>query len=106
VSRKIVRQPRARRDIVACALYIEEQNPRAARRFLAAVERTINGLAASPWIGPRRDYDNPRLVGLRMFPVRGFEKHLIFYRPTENGIEIVRVLHAARDLDEILREER
>jgi plasmid stabilization system protein ParE len=32
-------------------------------------------------------------------PIRGFEKHVIFYRPIANGIEVVRVLHASRDLE-------
>ena len=37
-----------------------------------------------------------------MVAVQGFEKHLVFYRPTEAGIEIVRVLHAARDIAAVL----
>lgn len=35
-------------------------------------------------------------AGLRMFPVRRF---LIFYRPADDGIEVVRVLSGACDLD-------
>jgi plasmid stabilization system protein ParE len=31
-------------------------------------------------------------------PVRGFDHHLIFYRPTRTGITVIRVLHASRDL--------
>ncbi|MBI4604738.1 MAG: type II toxin-antitoxin system RelE/ParE family toxin [Planctomycetes bacterium] len=37
--------------------------------------------------------------------MRGFEQHLVFYRPVEDGIEVVRVLHGARDLRAILGEE-
>jgi plasmid stabilization system protein ParE len=33
---------------------------------------------------------------------QGFEKHLIFYRPIAEGIKVVRVIHAARDIPEIL----
>jgi plasmid stabilization system protein ParE len=29
--------------------------------------------------------------------VAGFSNHLIFYRPVPNGVEVVRILHAARD---------
>ena len=36
-----------------------------------------------------------------MWPVRGFEKHVIFYRPVATGIDVVRVLHAARDIEAI-----
>jgi toxin ParE1/3/4 len=41
----------------------------------------------------------PAAAGLRMWPIRGFEKHVIFYRPTPTGVEIVRVLHGARNLE-------
>ena len=34
--------------------------------------------------------------------LRGFEKHLIFYRPIKDGIEVIRVLHASRDLAAVL----
>jgi len=33
--------------------------------------------------------------GLRSFAVN---RYVIFYRPTSNGIEVIRVLHAARDI--------
>ena len=42
------------------------------------------------------------LTTLRMFPIRDFPKYFIFYRPTEEGIEVVRVLHASRDLQALL----
>ena len=100
--RLVVRRPQARRDIVATALYIAEESPDAARRFLEAVERTIAAVTSMPGIGAPRRYRDPRLEGLRMIAVTGFEKHLVFYRPDEAGIEIVRVLHAARDIQAIL----
>jgi toxin ParE1/3/4 len=40
-----------------------------------------------------------------MWLVKGFEKYLIFYRTTDELVEIVRVLHAARDIDGILSAE-
>ena len=33
-----------------------------------------------------------------MLPVRKFDNYLIFYRSTPEGLEIVRVVHGARDL--------
>lgn len=44
------------------------------------------------------------LPGLRSFRVKDFANHRIFYRPREQGIEVVRVLHGARDLDNALGE--
>ena len=56
-------------------------------------------------IGERRPTANPRLEGLRVWRIQGLEKHLIFYRTVPDGIEIVRVLHGARDLDRLLEAE-
>jgi len=56
-------------------------------------------------MGPARVFRNPRLRDLRIWPIRGFEKIVIFYRPIEGGIEVVRVLHGARDVKGILEEE-
>ncbi|MGH7989069.1 MAG: type II toxin-antitoxin system RelE/ParE family toxin [Limisphaerales bacterium] len=44
-----------------------------------------------PLLGREREELLPRL---RSFPV---SRYVIFYRPMENGIEVVRVLHGARD---------
>jgi toxin ParE1/3/4 len=102
---RIVRRPEARRDIVETAIYLEERNPDAALRFLAAVEETLAAIAALPGMGALRPFRHPRLAGLRMLPVRGFGHHLIFYRQTEEGIEVVRVLHGARDIEAISTDE-
>lgn len=37
-----------------------------------------------------------------MHPVRGFERHLLFYRPLRGGVELVRVLHSSRDIGTVL----
>jgi hypothetical protein len=43
---------------------------------------------------------------LRRFPLGApFEKYLLFYQPSSNGIEVVRILYGARDLDPILAAE-
>ena len=40
-----------------------------------------------------------------MWRIRGFREFLIFYRPTKDGIEVVPVLHAKRDLQGLLEGE-
>ncbi len=42
---------------------------------------------------------------VRFFPIRRHRNHLVFYRPIPDGIEVLRVLHGARDLFGILAEE-
>lgn len=52
-----------------------------------------------PHLGSPRGNAAPRLHNLRQWPVQDFKSYLIFYRPfaSSNGIEVFRVLHAARD---------
>jgi toxin ParE1/3/4 len=76
-----------------------------ALRFYNAARMTIEKIAQNPGIGQRRDSLNPRLTGLRVWRVEGFEKHLIFYRPGDDGVEIIRVLHGARDIGRVLDED-
>jgi hypothetical protein len=40
-----------------------------------------------------------------MWPIPKFENWLIFYRPIENGIEIIRLLPGARDIQSLFTEE-
>jgi toxin ParE1/3/4 len=51
-----------------------------------------------PGIGRAWESDEPRLADVRVYPVPRFRNFLIFYRPIENGIEVLTVVHGARDL--------
>jgi len=35
--------------------------------------------------------------------VKGFERYLIFYRPLTDGVEILRAIHGARDIERLFR---
>jgi toxin ParE1/3/4 len=65
---------------------------------LAAADTTFQRLAAMPELGEGQEFGRKGLAGLRVWQVQGFENHLIFCRPVERGIEVLRVLHAARDV--------
>jgi len=73
-----------------------------ALRFYDAASATFEDLVGMPGLGELRPTTNPRLEGLRVWRIKGFENHLIFYRQVADGIEVVRVLHGARDIDPIL----
>lgn len=45
---------------------------------------------------------DPLFEGVRVFPVSRFKKYLVFYRPIQDGIEVLRVLHGARDIKGLL----
>lgn len=98
-------RPRAQADIDDTVEYLGQDNPDAARRFLTATEQTFQQLLVTPGLGQVREYLNPKLRGLRSWRIRRFERWLTFYRPTDDGIEVVRILHGARDLAPLLSEE-
>lgn len=97
--------PLARIDLIACYAYIGERNPDAAHRFRLAAEDTFKVLALSPNIGEPYEVSNPRLQGLRCARVKRFRNYVIFYRPIASGIDVIRVLHAARNIRNILEED-
>jgi toxin ParE1/3/4 len=104
VARSLVeRRPQALRDLSDIAVHLAEESGNAdvAFRFLASVETSFEQLAAMPEMGVARKYFDPVLAGVRMMRIAGFDNYLIFYRPAENGIEIIRVLHAKRDIDSL-----
>jgi len=102
MSRFIEQHDAALRDLGQLAEHIRRDNPRAALRFLKAAKSTFKQLAQMPGTGGPFETDNPELAGLRCFPISGFKRHLIFYRPVARGIEVIRVLHGSQDLDRIL----
>jgi toxin ParE1/3/4 len=80
---------------------IAADNLDAAIEFCQAVENAVQRLAEMPGLGALRDFPNPSLSSLRFWPIKGFRSYLIFYRPSLDGIEVVRILHAARNIDSI-----
>jgi toxin ParE1/3/4 len=67
-----------------------------------AAHDTFQFLATTPLVGVLYELPHLRLQNLRKFPVQGFEHHLVFYASHKDRIEIVRVLHAKRDLETAL----
>ncbi len=98
----VLKKPLVRIDLAGCYAYIWERSPDAAGRFRQAAEATFTALAKSPGIGEVYKVNNPRLEGLRCTNVRRFKNYLIFYLPIPGGIDVIRVLHAARDIRAIL----
>ncbi len=88
----VVIRPQALDDLAEIWAFIAEDSPRHADAFAAAIDRKIRDLARHPLIGRAR---LELLTDLRGLP---FGHYVIFYLPRERGIEVVRVLHGARDL--------
>ncbi len=97
--------PRAESDIDSHCAFFAKKSIEEALKFDQAVFESFARLCEMPLIGTERDYKNPKLFGIRLWFVKGFEKYLIFYRVFGNYIEIIRVLHSAQDIDSILEAE-
>lgn len=85
--------------------YIREHNPEAARRFLEAIDATVEKLALQPLKGRLRNFRGRDLKSIRSWRVDGFENYLIFYRFTRMRLEILRIKHGAMDFPQALRQE-
>ena len=88
----VQRSRRALHDLDEIWDYIARDNPVMADRVLDKMDAKCEMLASQPLIGEAR----PDLAAnLREVPVGNY---VIFYRPLADGIEVVRVLHAARNV--------
>jgi len=82
----------ARTDLEEIWCYIAQDSPDVADNFIRALVSRFSLLASMPEMGRRREELSPRL---RSFALGNY---IVFYRLIEDGIEIARVLHGARDL--------
>jgi len=98
----IIQSAGARAAIAECADFISRESLDAGLRFFEAAEATFGKLADAPGMGRPLASADIRLVGIRVWPVAGFPNYLIFYRPVSDGIEVIDVLHAARDLESLM----
>src|SRR5678809_808062 len=101
---RVLKRESAKRDLIAQWLwYAENASVEVADRFLQAAEHTLRLLATQPESGRSVVVPKPELQGIRWFPVSdGFEKILLFYFPLQDGVDLVRVVHAKRNLSELL----
>lgn len=105
-SRYLIR-PQADQDLEEQAVYLAEvAGVDIGHRFLLAADETFRLLSTNPGIGWRPRLMSTQLRGLRIFSISGFEKILAFYRPTDQGIEVLRVVHGSRNLLQFFRRER
>lgn len=89
---RIIRTRRAQADLAAIWRYIARDSVAAADDLSSELDDALRRLAAAPHIGrPREEL----AAGLRSFALRPYT---LYYRVLGNGIELIRVLHGARDI--------
>lgn len=95
-------RPAADSDVDAAADYIAQHSLGAALKFYDAVDLTYRQLRDHPKRWRLYEIGHPRLTDLRKRSVETFRSYLVFYRIDGAVVEIIRVLHGARDLPSIL----
>ena len=91
----VQRTAQADEDLIDLWVYITQDNSAAADHLLDEFEKKFALLAGQPRLGAARSDIAP---GLRHFPAGNY---LILYRETDDGIEVVRVVHGARRLSHL-----
>ena len=86
-------------DLREIALRISEDNPEAGERFLEVAEEAFALLVRHPAIGRPRSFSVP---GIRSWVLPRFQNYLVFYVPTKTELQVLAVLHGARDLPNVL----
>ena len=89
----------AEQDFISHGEYLFERNPAAAWRFADAVNETVEMLCNNPELGERLRADVTGQIRYRT--ISGFKNYLVFYRRVDSILEIIRVLHGARDYEPI-----
>lgn len=104
-ARYLIR-PKADRDLEDQAFYLATRgSPELGHRFLIAAHEAFVLLAKQPNIGWHARLKDPELASLRIFSMSDFEKMLVLYRPHRLGVEILRVVHGARNLSALFARE-
>ena len=101
----LVLSERARQDFISIVdFYIAEASFDVARSFGSALRAEFDHIGRLPASGSPRYAPTVGVRDLRSWPVRGFP-YLVFYIERESEIDILRILHTARDVPRSLRED-
>ena len=90
---RVTRRPLAAADILDIWDHIAEDSLEQADRWVDKVDEQFKLVATQPFMGRARSELG---ADLRSLP---FGRYVIFYVPIEGGIDVVRVLHSARDVN-------
>jgi toxin ParE1/3/4 len=100
---RVSQRAQARQDILELVTHIAADNPRAAAALYDAYERILaTTLSETPDIGRPYRSTEPRLRGVRVVSIGRFRNYLIFYQRKDDEVEVLRVLHGARDIRSVL----
>ncbi len=76
----LIKRPIVIQDLIAHATYISLDNLDASDRFLYVAEATFQRIAELPSIGRLSGFSNPAIAQVRQYPIKGFNKYIIFIK--------------------------
>ncbi len=92
----VILSPAAEEDLAGIASEIAEHRPQVALRWTMRIREIFDMLAEHPEVGEVRDGFG--VSGCRSFKLGNY---VIFFRAVNSGIEIARVVHGNRDLQNL-----
>lgn len=87
----------AEKDLISIGTFIAKDSPINAARFIVAIEEHCRMLTTHPFIGRARD---ELLPGTRSIT---YGNYTILYCVSKNIVEVLRVIHSARDIKRVVR---
>ena len=98
---RLIVHDRAKSDVDDIADFIAADGIDVALRFYQAAQDAFTLLADFPGAGARQPVPDPAFSELRTWPITGFRNYLICYLPRADGVEVLRVVHGARDVNRV-----
>jgi toxin ParE1/3/4 len=103
MKRQIIIGPQYEEDLAAHFAVIFKDKPEPALRFIEVADESAQLLAEMPLIGTAFETNRPLLQGIRSYPMpKHYRNYVIFYRAFDDRIELLTMLHGARDLESAL----
>lgn len=95
---EIIVQPQAELDLIDHFEYLAlHANEATARKFLNSIMMACELLSEMPELGSVRRFKRKDLRNIRLWPLRDFREYLLFYKPLNTGITLIRLIHAKED---------
>jgi toxin ParE1/3/4 len=94
----LLKRPLAELDLLGIWDYIADDSPDRADDFLDRIESKLMTLAQNSGLGRKR---SELLPDLRSFSIGNY---VVFYQQIEGGIDVIRLLHGSRDIEEVFKQ--
>ena len=94
----LLKRPLAELDLLNIWNYIADDSLDRADDFLDRIESKLMTLAQNSGLGRKR---SELLPDLRSFPI---DNYVVFYQQIDGGIDVIRLLHGSRDIEEVFKE--